>query len=403
MTALMELYRESDFFTLRDRLAGITGDAPELRFLRVALLQAFNQPERALAAAGAAMDAGGLADDLRLELEEIRLSSWMRCFRYAEAERAARRILDDYPSAPADRRDDVANVQRLLAALRDVGPQRVERRGPTRVPLRDGRIPVTVGGSPRDYILDTGANLCTLMRSEAAALGLRIRPAGFAVSTSTDLTVAGDVAVADRVTIGGLEFRDVVFLVLDDAHLTFDDGFRIPGLIGFPVIEQMCEIRVAAGDTLEVPEQPPRRTGANLALRGLEMLTRVEWEGHTLVCRLDTGAARTQLYEPFLRRHRARVESGGTPEPLTSTGAGGPRRLDAYRMDGLRLFVGGSRVTLGGTHVLTRPLARGADGDALAGNLGRDVLDAVREYVVNFRDMAFLLVPGPVSPATADG
>jgi hypothetical protein len=398
MTERMALYRESDFFALRDRWAGIPADTPELRFLRAALLQAFNQPGHALAATDDAMSAGGLPGDMRLELEEIRLSSWMRLFRYAEAERTAQRILDGYPSAPAEERDAVDNVRRLLAALRDVGPQRVERRGPTRVPLRDGRVPVTVGGSDRSYVLDTGANLSTLMRSEAAALGLRVRPAGFTVRTSTDLAVTGDLAVADRIAIGGLEYRNVVFLVLDDDLLTFADGVRIPGLIGFPVIEQMAEIRVVAGHALEVPEQPPRRTAANLALRGLELLTRVEWEGRTLVCRLDTGADRTQLYEPFFRRHRARVESGGRLEPVISTGAGGPRRLDAYRMDGLRLTVGGAHVTLDATHVLTQPITRGPDGDALAGNVGRDVLDAFGEYVLNFRDMAFLLTPNAVSP-----
>lgn len=43
--------------------------------------------------------------------------------------------------------------------------------------------------------------------------------------------------------IGGLEFHDVVFLVVDDAQLTFGN-FRIPGTIGFPVIEQMGEVHV---------------------------------------------------------------------------------------------------------------------------------------------------------------
>ncbi|PWG74236.1 hypothetical protein DF186_18940, partial [Enterococcus hirae] len=81
------------------------------------------------------------------------------------------------------------------------------------------------------------------MRSEASRAGLSIREVGLQVATSTGKVVTADVAVADRLRVGGAEFRHVVFLVFPDELLTFPDGTRISGLIGLPMIEALGEIR----------------------------------------------------------------------------------------------------------------------------------------------------------------
>lgn len=128
------------------------------------------------------------------------------------------------------------NIRRLLRALTGVPPQEVHDTGPTSLPLRDGRIPVTVGDSAREYVFDTGANLSTIMRSEAEGLGLDIRPAGLRVGTSTDAVITADVGIANRLTIGSIDVRNAIFLVLADSLLTFPDNSRITGIIGFPVI-----------------------------------------------------------------------------------------------------------------------------------------------------------------------
>ncbi|HET7321990.1 MAG TPA: retropepsin-like aspartic protease, partial [Longimicrobiaceae bacterium] len=229
------------------------------------------------------------------------------------------------------------------------------------------------------------------MRSEARALGLRIIPAGIEVGSSTGTEVTADVAVADRLTIGGLEFHNAVFLVMDDSLLTFPDGFRIPGIIGFPVIEAMGEIRIRGGDTLVVPERVPTRTAANLALQQLSPLTTVSWRGDTLICRLDTGASSIQFYEPVYRRSGDRIRAAGRLDTLRFGGAGGVRQLEGYRLRDVRLAVGDATVVLDSTFVLTHSIEDHPEDNFLGCNLGHDVLDAFGEYVINFRDMAFLL------------
>jgi hypothetical protein len=228
------------------------------------------------------------------------------------------------------------------------------------------------------------------MRSEAVALGLRVVPAGIDIGSSTDLRVTADVAVADSVVIGGLLYRNVPFLVLDDALLTFPGGFRIPGIVGFPVIEQAGEVRIGHG-TLEVPASVLPREEQNLALDELTLLTRVRWSGLPLICRLDTGAGRTQFYEPLYRRARTAIDSSSSATSRRLGGAGGISELPVRVFRDVTLSVGDTAAVLDSMDVVTRSLARTQDANHLDCNIGHDVLDAFPRYVVNFRSMTFVL------------
>ena len=106
-----------------------------------------------------------------------------------------------------------------------------------------------------------------------------------------------------------MHYRQVVFLVLDDSLLTFPGGFQIPGLIGFPVIEQMIEVRFSRDGQLSVPETAPPRAQRNLALDELTPLVRIRAHDAPLLCRLDTGAGTTEFYEPFYRRFQMWIET----------------------------------------------------------------------------------------------
>lgn len=391
-TELLALYRARDYFALRHRLQGLAGvRAPELGFLRAALWRAMNRPERSLAVADSTLAADDLPDSLRMELVRIQIGDDRSLFRYGDAARRVAGFLAEFPHAPAAVLDDARNSRRMLDALRDVPPQTMERRGPTRLVFDEhGFISVAIDGVVRRLGFDTGAGLSVLLRSEARALGMRIRPVGLDVGSSTARHVTADLAVADSLRIGGLLFHHVVFLVLDDSLLTVG-SFRIPGLVGFPVIEQMGEVRVLGRDTLEVPERVPARTEANLALEGRVPLTPVVWRGDTLVCKLDSGADRTQFYEPFLRRHRAQVERTGRLGSIKFAGAGGTQKYPAYWLRDVRLAVGDTSIVIDSTSVLTRSIVQHEEDDYADCNLGHDVLDALHGYVIDFRDMAFLL------------
>ncbi|MDP9350105.1 MAG: retropepsin-like domain-containing protein [Chloroflexota bacterium] len=391
-TEVLRLNSARDYFTLRDRLEKTgEGEVPPARYARALIQHAFNAPAASNATIVSLLSGASLPDSLAADLRQIQLANHLRLFEYAAGLAVADALLADTVTlSPAELRD-VRNLRRVFRALAAVPPQTSEVRGPSRLRLYRGRVPVQVNDSVRSYGIDTGANLSVLMRSEAEALGLRILPAGIDVGTSTDQRITADLGVADRLTIGEVHYRNVVFLVLDDELLTFPDGSRIPGLIGFPVIEGMGEIQMSAAGELFVPEVIPARPQPNLALHELTPLTRVRWGKQVLLCRLDTGAGTTQLYEPFYRRFRERIDAAAEATTRPWGGAGGVRELPVRILSDVELALGDTAVALDSVAVLTQSIVRSEAENYLDCNIGRDILGSFSRYVLNFRDMAFLL------------
>ncbi len=251
-------------------------------------------------------------------------------------------------------------------------------------------MPVTIGNAKRCYILDSGANFSVLMRSEAEALGLTIVKAGFEVGTSTDVKVTADLTVAPHLTIGSIEYDHVIFLVFPDRLLSFPGGVRIPGILGFPVLEAMGEVRYIGDNDIEIPKTPPPRPPHTLALDQLKLLTPIEYGGRTMVCRVDTGADRTVFYEPFFRAFGAMVTKLGTPHTTRTGGVGGIREIPGFRLPSLRITLGGRPVSLAPVDVYTKSITDARDNTAYC-NLGRNAFAKFDSYAFNFRSMSLVL------------
>jgi len=393
---LSRLYEDRDYFVLRRRLAElVAGETGEILLLRAATAHAFNDLARSDALLDTVLTAQpDLSDSLRWEALRIRARNLLRRFRYREAAD----VFEELAAAPppfVDRSevDDLRNTLRLTKALADVPPQvTVARATTTLQPSARGEMPIVIDGAERRYGVDTGANLSLLIRSEAESLGLRIRPAGFAVGTATDIEVSADLAVADHVRLGAVKIRHVVFLVVPDEMFTFPDhGLVLRGLIGFPLAEALGELRYRPDGSIEVPGEVPSRPVHNLALHDLTPYIRVRYEGHDLMCMLDTGSGETMFYEPFFRRFRAAIEARCTADTVRYAGAGGVRWLPSYRLEEVALEIGGRTVTLPAAHVHTSVLTRDERSNVLDCNIGRDVLSSHGGYTINFRSMSFVM------------
>lgn len=392
---LQHHYDQRNFFALRDALEQVPEEhrsAPEFRFFKAATQQAFNQPADSNAIIADLLADKDLASELILRLRNLQLTNHLRLHLYGAALKSAKAVLVELERSPNARIEhEVRGKLPLLLALADVPPQEVDIRGPSRLALgKTGRIPLTIQGSKFSFALDTGANFSVIMRSEAQKLGLVIRPANLVISTSTARKVVGDVTVASDVEIGRIRFRHVVFLVLPDELLSFPDGQRIPGLVGFPVVEAMGEVRFRRDNVMEIPHRPPRHANQNLALNDLDPLVQVRYGKDDLLCRLDTGANATVFYEPFFNRYQERIESAGHPITAQAGGVGGIQEIPAYRLAKLVLTLAAAGVTLRRVEIYTLPI-RSAEENNLYCNLGLDALDKFRSYAMNFRDMALVL------------
>ena len=384
-------YRVSrDGFLLREALGHADTSSSAALAGRAMVEHAFGNPAASNATIARVLKRFDVPDSVATALRVLEVENDRRAFRYAAGLAAVRRVLADSSGMSASMLDDARNDLKILGALEHAPPQTVIRRGDSRMLLKDGRIPVAFGDSVRHYIFDTGANLSTIMRSEATRRGMRILPAGIDVGTSTDVRVTADLAVAESLSIGAMTFRNVVFLVMDDSLLTFGD-FYIPGIIGFPVIEQMGEVHWRGTTEVFVPASWPKRTDRNLALSNLVMLTPVEWGANRLLFRVDTGASNTQIYEPVYRRLRAQVDSLSEAALRSTAGAGGVRHLPVRVLRHVELRAGGASAKLDSLDVLQNSIARDEAANYLDGNLGHDVFDQFEELIVDFRDMAIVL------------
>lgn len=391
---VLRLRHARDYFTLRDRLAANgTDSAPPVRVARALVEHAFNRPAASNATIAALLSHVGLPDSVTTMLRQMQVSNDLRQFAYRDGLVATEALLAHGTNLDVATVRDLRNTQRIFRALVDVPAQTSTMYGRATLRIEGGRVPVQVNDSARHYVFDTGANLSTIMRSEARALGLRLYPAGIKVGTSTDQRVLADLAVADRLTLGKADYRNVVFLVLDDSLLTFPGGLRIPGIIGFPVIEQLGEVQVSRAGEVIITDQVTARRPQNLTLDELTPLTRVRWTDGTdepLLCRLDTGADRTQFYLTFRDRFRALLDR--TPSATRQIGgAGGVRELPVRVLPHPRLALGDTVVVLDSVDVLTQSVVQGSEDEYLDCNVGHDVLDRFPRYIVNFRDMVFLL------------
>jgi len=386
---LQSLLASRDYFTMRERLIRMSG-SPDRLVAEAAVLNAFNQPAASNEAIDRLLASSEVDDELRLELTRIQRANFIRLHRFDDAYRAAREALLLPPNSAEKRRDD-QNIEIFLRALRDVAPQTAVIGGTSEVrPDSAGHYPILINGHTRAFALDTGANFSVLMRSEAAALGLEIRPAGFQVGTSTDINMLADVAIADSVRIGSVRYRNVVFLVFNDRALTFPNEFEIRGLIGFPLIEAMREVHFLEDGSLQIPARPVVPAVGNLALDGLDPLIQVRWRRSDLICRLDSGANKTAFYEPFYRRFKVIIDRTGEPHRSQTGGVGGVREFDVRVLPRTRITVGTRTVHLEDVRVHVEPLLAD-EKNYLDCNVGRDVLEQFGEYALNFESMSLVL------------
>ena len=109
----------------------------------------------------------------------------------------------------------------------------------TRDPMGLPEVTVWIKQRRVSVILDTGANLCTISRSAARRLGLKLSTAQATSRGSSGALMPVRTTVVSEMRLGGARLPHVAFMVLDDKDLAFPDlkyqvsrEPRVPGLVG---------------------------------------------------------------------------------------------------------------------------------------------------------------------------
>lgn len=378
--------RDPDLAALiRGRIAAGRFDASVVRDPQLARIAASSpSPTRRAAAlgiiAGAAFSSGDYA---AAQLSAGALAELYRAGGRAEEAAASQRTAD---------------LSRLLAPH---GSQRVERQGTGTLPMtRDAvglnRIHASVAGQQQEMVVDTGANLSVLSASAAQRLGIRVESTQTEVTNGVDGQVPVRVGVADVLEVAGTRVRNVAFLIIDDAQLTFAQvpgGYRIDAILGLPVLRALGRIRMErASFTVEAPAATAGSAPANLSASANDLYARLSIGGHDVPLLLDTGASQTTLSSRFATANPdvlAGLDRGST----RMASAGGAVQVQNATWPNQPVTIGSRSVTMPAVRIALP--VDGAPTPRTMGTIGLDLLRRFDSFTLDFRIMR-LEVGAPV-------
>jgi hypothetical protein len=281
---------------------------------------------------------------------------------------------------------------RQWGLLRHVPPQSVSIAAAFTVPTKPNplgvfEVPVEVAGETRYWVLDTGANISAMSKSEARRLGLHPLEGTTEVKGVTGNLVPIQVAVVPELRLGKARLRNVVFVLLDDRDLLVSQPhYQIDGIIGYPVLTALGRITFDHNGTfaVDVSTKPPLHRDYNLFIEKETPLVAARIGDTTCLFTLDTGIQRTILTARYYREHSsdfAAYKANGQ----SLTGVGGTRSLPAYTIGTLPLQLAGHTTTLHGVPVLTNRV--GKTFDDFCGTLGLDAVQPFSAFTLDFHNM----------------
>lgn len=181
--------------------------------------------------------------------------------------------------------------------------------------------------------------------------------------------------------MGNIEIYNPVFLVLPDEALSFPQiDYQIFGILGFPVIEALGEIRITQDGNFIVPEEESTFSGkSNLAMKGLTPLIYIGDKHFTF----DTGADQSIFYNIFYQENKKFVDDNYKLEKINLGGAGGEKEFVGYIINHT-LNVGDQQVRLENIRLLKEKIK---ENETVYGNIGQDLIQKFDKMIINFNKM----------------
>ncbi len=310
---------------------------------------------------------------------------YLRVGRFHDAEAQIETMLAARPNA-----EDLANVHSLYALLAEHPDMTVHGNRAASVPSQtiEGNVfaPVTVNGSARSYMLDTGLDLSVMSEVEAKSLGLKPKSSTTRLNDISGLAgSAVRVVVVNDLTVGGIHLQHVPFLVVADTNGAF---VGIPpdqhGILGIQALVALGRLSFEANGMLKINgKAEPGATTEPLLFVGTSPITQIAYQGRALPVTFDTGATQTTLNPPFAKAFPEVVRSGQS-QNHGMNGLSGTTVQRSVSVPRLSLEFG-RQVELAPATVL---LDQTTGASAWAGaNLGFDLMQQARPFTVDFREM----------------
>jgi len=278
-------------------------------------------------------------------------------------------------SALFPNRTDLQEERAGRAAFRGLPDQTVSRLRPS--VLRHDRkvfIPLSINGGTAKYFFDTGAWVSCMSESEAKRLGLPIRDAAGTLGTSAGATTGFRTAVAKKLTLGNIQFRNVSFAVFRDDQEPWSllpQGGR--GILGIPILLGVGTLRWIQDGTVDIGAQFARSEPPvpNLFFDENHLVLGATVEGRDVFATLDTGAETTDLYGKFATEFPGLIKEHGKKSSTEVRGVGHAESFDSVMLPELTLRLAGTDVALRPAQVILKNMGA----KCCVGNIGLDLVN----------------------------
>lgn len=355
---------------------------------------AFNKNEESISSIQTLLKdfALSLNDTMRAELLMVQQDNYYKTYEYKKAGKTGEEILVKYRNViDSIKIADIENSNIIWNALVDVQKQNAIVKNETQIQWKRDKanlmnVPVKFSDSLYDFIFDTGANISTINTTLAKKFGLQIFDVTFDVGSSTGKQNKTSLGMADSFYMGDILIKNAVFLVVPDEMISFPSiGYYVNGIIGYPVIEQLKEIRINKNGVITIPTKSVKSNLNNLALDGLMPIVSFITDNDTLCFHFDTGAKHTDLFKPYLDKYKDEVMSKGILDTVKIGGGGGIVETEVYKLPYFNIFICNKKVVLQDVDVRTKNID--ATGDIFYGNIGQDLISQSDEMILNFEYM----------------
>lgn len=391
---LMKLYKGRKYFELKNELNKNNPGGTEALFYKGAVCNKFNSLDSAALYLEQYAKSGS-DPELLAETYSILADTYVKTFQYEKSAEASDYWLANYSNTvDSAKLEDIVHAAKLWKACSSVPPQEIIQKEDVGLKItRDiaglMNLPVVIGTDTVSFIFDTGANVSTISRTYAKKLNLLLMNDSLLVGAITGNKVYIRPGVAPLLKIGSAEIRNAIFLVMDDAALSFPQAnYQINGIIGFPIIEGFGEFTIFRNDSIHIPADKSGSGLHNMALEELTPYVIGKCEGKDLYFSFDTGARSTILYSSFYNDFEETVKANSEAKDIHVGGAGGVKQIKALEFSKFQARIGGKDVTLNGVSVLTENMLD--DADHLSGNLGQDVIAQFDSMTLNFKTMSLI-------------
>lgn len=324
--------------------------------------------------------------------EEKRIG-WARLCKDYEVMTLYRRAATACAAAAANGGDSTSGIPAAL-----IGAPPVQAKGSARVPLVWNALGsqdtnVEVNGVVLPWLVDTGAEISVVTRTNAQRMGVRLAKGDFEVS-STTAAVHGEVGMIARMHIGPATVRNVPVLVLPDAQLSIGGANAIQGILGLQVLRSFHRVAwLDNGATLALGQTAPEVTDRRYRLYwndaglGAPLATAVGVMG----AHVDTGSNTTFLWAPGLALLTSSERSTTVKKSAKLGGAGGVVAVQEERFPSLTFDFAGLKAPLMNVSLST---SKGTG----AARIGMDLIGACETLVFDFDHMTLRATPGDMSP-----